>query len=69
MILMLIKVVSILNLKHSDHGFMRVFKGEKWRLEKGKIIQEFLRISKIPLSGIQIEVIRKNRQNKIFFLA
>jgi hypothetical protein len=41
-------------------------RGKKWRLEKGKIIQEFLRISKIPLSGIQIEAI-KNRQNTIFF--
>ena len=68
MILMLIKVVSILNLKHSDHGFMRVFKGEKWRLEKGKIIQEFLQISKIPFRGIQIKAIQKNRQNMIFFV-
>ena len=41
--------------------------GKKWRLEKGKIIKEILRISKIPFSGIQIEAIRKNRQNTIFF--
>ena len=41
--------------------------GKKWRLGKGKIIQEILRISKIPFRGIQIEAIRKNRQNTIFF--
>ena len=33
--------------------------GKKWRLEKGKIIQEILRISKIPFRSIQIEAIQK----------
>ena len=41
--------------------------GEMWRLEKGKIIQEILRISKISFKGIQIDAIQKNRQNTIFF--
>ena len=41
--------------------------GKEWRLGKGKIIQEILRISKIPFRGIHIEAIRKNRQNMIFF--
>ena len=40
--------------------------GKKLRLEKGKIIQEFLRILKIPFRGIQIEAMQKNRQNTIF---
>ena len=40
--------------------------GKKWRLEKGKFIQEILRISKIPFKGIQIGQY-KNRQKIIFF--
>ena len=42
--------------------------GKKWKLEKGKIIQEFQRISKIHFRDIQIEAIRKNRQNTIFLV-
>ena len=41
-------------------------------LKKGnfysKIMQEILRISKIPFKGIQIGAIQKNRQNMIFLL-
>ena len=36
-------------------------------VRKGKIIQEFLRISKIPFMGISLEAIQKNRQIKSFF--
>ena len=53
--------------KHPDHGFMRVFRGVRGQKKAKKIIQEILRISKIPFKGIQIEAIRKNRQNTIFF--
>ena len=42
--------------------------GKKWRLEKGKIIQEILRISKISFRGIQIEAIQKKSANYDFFL-
>ena len=43
--------------------------GEKWRLGKGKIIQEILRISKIIFRAIQIEAIQKKWQNIIFFFS
>ena len=42
--------------------------GEKWRLEKGKIIQEILHISKIPFKDIQIEAIQKKSAKYDFFL-
>jgi hypothetical protein len=51
-------VVSILNFKEMvglniQTMVLCVFSGGKmWRLEKGKIIQEILRISKIPFKGV-----------------